>query len=178
MIYQKNGSSYPEQRRYYQCFEYMFIFSKGNPKTVNLIRDRKNKWNGSWGKRSRRNIEGYLSVGDKVPWQEYGIRFNVWKINTGFGYSTKDNITHKHPAIFPDKLAEDHIRSWSNEGDTVLDPFVGSGTSSVESELLKRNSIGIDLAQEYCQLTYDRLLKAVNQTQLGYSRSKIEKVGF
>ena len=161
MIYMKNGSQYPEKMRYYQCFEYMFVFSKGKPKTINLIKDRKNKWQGSWGKRSVRKKDGSLEQKDKVPYQEYGIRYNVWKINTGYGFSTKDKIAYEHPAIFPDKLAEDHIRSWSNEGDIVLDPMCGSGTVCKATRYLNRKFIGIEIAKEYCEIIGKRLKQRI-----------------
>ena len=77
------------------------------------------------------------------------MRFNIWKFLTGKGYSTKDDIAYKHPAIFPEKLAADHIKSWSNEGDTVFDPFMGSGTTGKIALLLKRNFIGIELVETY-----------------------------
>jgi len=158
MIYMKNGSQYPDKRRYYQCFEYMFIFSKGIPKTINLIKDRKNNWSGSWGKRSSRNKDGTLSQRKgKVLYQEYGIRYNVWKINCGYGFSTKDKIAYEHPAIFPDKLAEGHILSWSNKNDLILDPLCGSGTVCKMSKRYNRNYIGIDISKEYCKIAEQRI---------------------
>lgn len=157
MIYMKNGSQYPEKLRYYQIFEYMFVFSKGKPKTINLLKDRKNKWNGSWGKRTRRGKDGELSQGDKILYQEFGIRYNVWQINTGYGYSTKDKIAYQHPATFPEKLAKDHILSWSNENDIVLDPMCGSGTTTKMAKFLGRNFIGIEISPEYCKIAEKRL---------------------
>ncbi len=159
MIYLKNGNQYPEQKRYYQCFEYMFVLSRGEPKTINLICDRKNKWDGSWGKRSRRNKDGTLSLADKIPYAEFGIRYNVWQINCGHGFSTKDEIAYDHPAIFPDKLAADHIRSWSNPGDLVCDPMCGSGTTCLMAKKLGRNFIGIEISGEYCKIAEARIGK-------------------
>ena len=177
MIYEKNRSPFPEHTRYYNIFEFMFIFSKGKPTTINLLKDRKNRWpEGSWGNKTSYSRDGNKVVHEKFQSEEYGVRFNIWRYNVGHGFTTKDEINH--PAKFPEKLANDHIRSWSNEEDIILDPFVESGTTSIECERLKRNSIGIDLAQEYCQSTYDRLLKAVKQTQLGYSKSIITKRNF
>ena len=60
-------------------------------------------------------------------------RSNIWRYNNGKGFSTKDSIAYKHPAIFPEKLVDDHILSWSNPGDIVLDPFGGSGTTAKEA---------------------------------------------
>ena len=157
MIYMKNSSPYPSRVRYYQCFEYMFILSKGRPRTVNLIRDKKNRWPSSWGNRTFRQKDGTLRKGGKVYTQKYGTRYNVWKIDTGFGFSTKDKIAYKHPAIFPEQLARDHILSWSNEGDIVLDPMCGSGTTLKVAMLLGRQYIGIDISQEYCDLARKRV---------------------
>ena len=157
MIYQKSGSQYPEKVRYYQVFEYMFVFSKGKPKTINLIRDRKNKWQGSWGKRSVRKKDGSLEQKEKVPYQEYGIRYNIWKINTGYGFSTKDEIAYKHPAIFPEALAEGHIITWSNKGDIVLDPMCGSGTTCKVAKKLGRNYIGIESNPDYIKIAEARI---------------------
>lgn len=162
MIYEKNGSQYPEKKRYYQCFEYMFVLSKGKPKTVHLLRDRVNKWEGSWGKRSRRQKDGTLTQGDKVPYQTHGVRFNIWRYNTGHGFSSKDKDVFKHSACFPEKLAEDHIVSWSDIGDLILDPMCGSGTTLKMAIKNKRNYIGIDISKEYCELTEKRI-KSVQQ---------------
>ena len=165
MIYQKNGPSYPSQNKYYQVFEYMFIFSKGRPKTFNPLRDRKNKWYGQkWSsKRSRRNKKGELK---NAPFYmsesgELGIRFNIWKYNRGAGYSTKDEIAYQHPAIFPEKLAEDHILSWSNEGEIIMDPMCGSGTTCKMARLTKRDFIGIDINSDYCKIAEKRLAQGV-----------------
>tara|TARA_R110002126_G_scaffold103706_1_gene236811 strand:- start:131 stop:964 length:834 start_codon:yes stop_codon:yes gene_type:complete len=166
MIYEKNSISFPSKNRYYQIFEYMFVFSKGKPKTINLIRDKKNKWAGVkyWGDISARDKEGKLVTNEnkrdyKVP--EYGIRNNIWRYNTGKGFSAKDKEAYKHPAIFPEKLAEDHILSWSNPGDIILDPFVGSGTTAKMAVLNDRQYIGIDIVEEYCDIANERLGKVI-----------------
>jgi site-specific DNA-methyltransferase (adenine-specific) len=161
MIYEKNGTRYPEQKRYYQCFEYMFIFSKGIPKTINLIRDRKNKWQGIWGKRTTRKKDGTLLQKEAVPYVEFGIRYNIWRMNCGFGHTTKDKFAYEHPAMFPEKLAADHIRSWSNEGDLILDPMNGSGTTTKMAKILKRNYIGIEISPEYCEIARQRLRQEI-----------------
>ena len=157
MIYQKNGmSGNPDKNRYYQSFEYMFILVKGKLKTFNPIEDRKNKWAGSWGRKLFRTKEGDLVKGEKIICREYGRRFNIWKFNTGAGFTTKDKFAYKHPAMFPEKLAEDHILSWSNEGDLVLDPMCGSGTTCKMAKLNNRNYIGIDISKEYCEIAMER----------------------
>jgi site-specific DNA-methyltransferase (adenine-specific) len=156
MIYEKNSISFPETNRYYQSFEYMFVFSKGEPKTVNLLRDRKNKYAGSWGTASERQRDGSLKKSKKIDCEEYGVRFNFWKYNTGRGFTTKDEIAYEHPAIFPELLAADHIKSWSNEGDTVLDPMCGSGTTCKMAQKLGRDFIGVDISEEYCKIARER----------------------
>lgn len=158
MIYEKNGASYPTQERYYQCFEYIFVLSKGTPKTINLLADRRNKWiEGSWGKRTRRNKDGELVTGDKIQAKEFGVRFNIWRYNTGKGFTTNDDIAYEHPAIFPEQLAKDHILSWSNEGDLIYDPFMGSGTVAKVCIVCNRNYVGSEISQEYCTIAERRL---------------------
>lgn len=157
MIYKKNGSPFPEKTRYSQVFEYMFVFCKGNLKTFNPLRDRKNRWTGTWGVKHYRNKEGNLIKGEKYECAEYSCRFNVWKYNTGAGFSTKDDIAYKHPAIFPEALAEDHILSWSNENDIVLDPFMGSGTTAKMAVKHYRKFIGCDISAEYVDIANKRL---------------------
>jgi len=161
MIYEKNGSPYPEQVRYYQSFEYMFIFSKGVAKTTNLIADRKNKWEGSWGKRSTRQKDGTLQQKEEIKCNEYGIRFNIWRYINGFGFTARSKEAHLHPAIFPEKLAEDHITTWSNANDLILDCFLGSGTTARACKDLGRNFIGIDMSEKYCKIADERLKQEV-----------------
>ena len=159
MIYMKNGAPFPEKKRYSQVFEYMFIFSKGKPKTVNLLKDKKNKWAGhsNFGKRVMRTKDGELKEMPDFVIAEYGNRYNVWQYSTGKNYSTKDSFAFEHPAIFPEELVEDHILSWSSEGDIILDPMVGSGTTSKMAKLNNRNFIGIDISKEYIKLANKRI---------------------
>lgn len=159
MIYEKNTPSMPDSNRYGQTFEYMFIFSKGKPKTFNLLKDKVNRWAGeySFGKVSRRGVDGELRCTGQIKTQEVGVRFNIWRYNTGRNYSTKDNIAFKHPAIFPESLASDHIKTWSNNEDIILDPFMGSGTTIKMAKSLGRYYIGIDISQEYCDIAEKRL---------------------
>jgi len=159
MIYHKNGSPFPEKKRYSQVFEYMFVFSKGKPKTTNIIKDKKNKWAGysNFGKRMMRTKDGSMKEMPKFEINEYGARYNVWNYNTGKGYSTKDDIAFNHPAIFPEELAEDHILSWSNEGDVVLDPMCGSGTVLKMAKMNNRDYIGIDVDESYVKISEERV---------------------
>lgn len=168
MIYSKNGSAYSESGRYDQVFEYMFVLLKGKkPKTVNLLKDKKNRWAGSktFGVPSVRQKDGTLKpMKDGFVVSEYGTRYNVWyTIN---GKSSKDNIlTHAHPASFPLSLVEDHILSWSNEGDTVLDPMMGGGTTAVAAKMNNRNFIGIDIVEKYVDIANLRVSKTNSYTK-------------
>jgi len=164
MIYEKNSMSMPDKNRYYSAFEYMFVFSKGKPKTTNLIEDRKNRWAGtsSFGTRSQRQKDGSLKKNGKGMVKDFGVRFNIWRYNTGAGYSTKDDVAFEHPAIFPEKLAYDHIRSWSNENDLVYDCFMGSGTTAKASISSNRNWIGSEISKEYCKIIEKRLEPLMN----------------
>lgn len=161
MIYEKNTSSFPANRkgnRYTQIFEYMFVFSKGKPKTANLICDKPNKWAGhtNWGKNTKRGKDGELKeVSNIKPVPDFSPRNNIFKYIVNF--ATKDKVAHKHPAIFPDQLAEDHILSWSNEGDIVFDPFMGSGTVAKMAMINNRHYIGMEISQEYVDIANERL---------------------
>jgi len=160
MIYHKNGPPFPESGRYSQVFEYMFVFSKGKPNTVNLIKDKENRWSGhkNFGTPSAREKDGNLKKTEAFTVAEYGTRYNVWYINAGKGYTTKDDYAYDHPAMFPEQLAEDHILSWTNEGDIVLDPMCGAGTSQKMAKMNNRNYIGFDINQEYIDIS-DRRVK-------------------
>ena len=140
MIYHKNGAAFPEVGRYAQVFEYMFVFLKGKkPNTVNLLKDKKNRWAGvsTFGKPSKRTKDGELKSKERFKVAEYGFRYNVWYINNGKNYTTKDDFAYDHPAMFPEQLVEDHILTWSNEGDLILDPM--SGCFDKETEILTKN---------------------------------------
>lgn len=163
MIYEKNTSSFPARRngnRYTQIFEYMFVFSKGAPKVANLISDKPNKWAGhtNWGENTHRGKDGHLVTTDNIKAvPDYSPRNNIWRYIVGGGFATKDKIAHQHPAIFPEKLARDHILSWSNEGDIVFDPMCGSGTTCKVAKELGRSYIGCDISGEYVKLAKERI---------------------
>lgn len=139
--------------RYEPAFEYNFILSKGSPKTFNPLKElakyqdrRKEKWyhrdkkSGEFTKNSFNRLEEvYLD--------------NVWDIPN----RNNDKIAHQHPAIYPEKLVERHLLSWSNENDTILDPMNGSGTTTKAAQNLHRNFIGIEISPEYCKISEERL---------------------
>ena len=160
MIYHKNSSAFPakiDSKRYTQIFEYMFVFVKGKIRSdIKLIADKRNKWAGwtNWGQHSQYDAEGNLVKTTNIkPIPEFSLRTNIWKYNVSFN----DKIV-KHPAVFPEQLAEDCIISWSVEGDVVLDPFMGSGTTAKMALLNNRKYVGFEINEEY----YNGILKRLD----------------
>lgn len=154
MIWEKDTFSFPDKTRYRSVFEYMFILSKGKPKTFNLIDDRNNKYSGTKVHGTSRGKDGITfekSNHNKSIVKDKGIRFNVWKCP-----SEKNNV-FGHPAVFLEKLIEDHILSWSNKGDLVLDCFSGSGTTAVVALRNGRKYLGIEISKEYVKMSEKRL---------------------
>jgi len=159
MIYTKNSYPFPPSNRYYQQFEYMFVLSKGKPKTTNLLRC---EAQGRKRVSTTRNPDGTTSKTKYETGHTTRIRDNVWSYNVGYMRTTKDKVAYKHPAIFPEQLAEDHILSWSNEGDIVLDPFMGSGTTAKMAQINKRKYIGFEISSEYIRIANLRL-ESINE---------------
>lgn len=158
MIYQKNSYPFPPTNRYYQQFEYMFVLSKGKPKTSNLLRC---EAQGRKRVSTTRNPDGTTSKTKYETGHKTRIRDNVWLVDTGYMRTTKDKFAFEHPAMFPEQLAQDHILTWSNEGDIVFDPMCGAGTTLKMAHLNKRNFIGIDTSVEYVELSQKRLNESV-----------------
>lgn len=155
MIYEKINPIPQNHNRYEQCFEYMFVFSKGKPITFNPIRE-ETKNNGktfNWGDRKtvfdsnqcRRDRET-----DLCQVKPTKIRRNIFQYSIGGGKTG-------HPAVFPQKLAEDQVFSWSNENDVVLDPFMGSGTVGIACKKMNRNFIGIEIVKDYFEIAKNRI---------------------
>lgn len=153
MIYHKINAPLTHPR-YEQVFEYMFVFSKGKVITFNGIKDKKNICAGSVVGGSKRDRAGILRrhsgnrKGKLIS--EYGLRGNIW-------YIANRSNRLCHPAVFPEQLANDHIISWSNEGDLVYDPFMGSGTTAKMAILNNRNWIGSEISKEYCEIAEKRI---------------------
>lgn len=149
--------------RYAPVFEYMFVLSKGKPKTFNPIKDKENKRSGVVRYVTVRNDDGTTT---KLPTahqiNEFGQRHNVWQIPA----CISNNERCGHPAPFPVRLAQDHIISWSNEGDIVLDPFMGSGSTGVACINTNRKFIGIELDAKYFNIAKDRLNKAEEDSKI------------
>tara|TARA_R110000751_G_C13633335_1_gene466109 strand:- start:10 stop:795 length:786 start_codon:yes stop_codon:yes gene_type:complete len=144
--------------RYEQKFEYMFVFSKLRPNTFNPILE-PSKYAGQDKKsRTLRQDSDQLSKrSGKGKVKDFKIKGNVWEYSTGGGKSTKDKIAFKHPAIFPEQLANDHIISWSNENDIVYDCFMGSGTTAKMAILNNRNWLGSEISEEYINIAKKRI---------------------
>ena len=151
----KKVSCYQHKVRYIPSFEYMFIFSKGKPKTVNLICDRKNKHAGDKISGTERQPDGSLRKQDGAKVgrviKEYGARLNIW--DTIPNFYTKTN----HPATFPVSLARDHILTWSAAGEIVLDPFMGSGSTAIACIEAGRKYIGFEIDDSYYSASVERI---------------------
>jgi site-specific DNA-methyltransferase (adenine-specific) len=159
MIYAKNNVYAHDSRnkRYKQCFGYMFILSKEKPNTYNEIKDNPNKYAG----KTLSGTKGRTKDGKKRKLKhqiinDFQARFNIWNYTTGVCVA-KDKIAFKHPAIFPEQLVQDHILSWSNVGDLIYDPFAGSGTTCKMAIKNNRRFIGSEISTEYCKIAKDRI---------------------
>lgn len=145
--------------RYGPSTEFMFVFSSGRVNTFNPICDRQNSQVGQdprspCVREKNGTLRPQRSLGSVI--QEYGIRFNVWRINPEMS-----NANRFHPGQFPEALARDHILSWSNEGDIVLDPFLGSGTTAKMARSMGRQCVGIEINEDYCSIAAYRLRQSV-----------------
>jgi len=159
MIYHKECPTWNQNsRRYKQDFEYMFVCSKGQAKTFNPLKDKavaNTRKRAIKDKRSGTNSKYSLYTPN-----QFTARSNIWHYYVG----SLDGVVN-HPAIFPEALARDHILTWSNEGDIILDCFSGSGTTLKVAKLFSRNFIGIEISDEYCTVARKRLL--ATQVPLG-----------
>lgn len=155
MIYQKKNTPFMRSNAYTNCYEFMFVFSKEKIRTFNPIKT----------KTARHGVEKLVSnkkadgINNKVvaELKEEKTLTNIWEYAVGLGGSTKDKLAFQHPAIFPEKLAQDHILSWSNEGDLVFDPMSGSGTTCKMAKINNRNFLGMEISKEYTDLSIKRV---------------------
>jgi DNA modification methylase len=152
MIWQASGvGAKGSNKAYWQAFEYMFVFSKATPKAINRIADVVNKNPG------HQNTPTKSAVGRKRTGhatKTHSVRTNVWTYDT---ISIRWDVGSKHPGAFPEALARDHILSWSNPGEIVLDPMIGSGTSASAAQKTGRRWLGFDISQEYVELARRRV---------------------
>ena len=160
LIYSKNGITYPNTYHYYACFEYIMIFSKGKPKSLQFIEDRKNSTFNKKVSGNHRERDGKLKecIGSKKKRKikEYGRRWNIWTYEVGYSKSV-DKLTKQHPAVMPIKLCKDLMYSFSQQGDTVLDCFSGSGTTALASIQEGRNFLCCERDEKYVKIANDRL---------------------
>lgn len=154
MIWNKPNVLPLTHNRYEQAFEFMFVWSKGRPNNWNGIKDKVNVGAGRAVTGTRRESDGStkkLNGAGTKSISPLGLRHNVWNIETAKGAKS-----HNHPAPFPESLARDHILSWSNPGDTVFDPFLGSGTTAKMALTSGRGFIGIEREPEYFAMAKER----------------------
>lgn len=149
MIWHKlNAMPQVDKSRFCQSYEFMFVWSRGKPKTANPVRVPTRHAGKNWT-RTDNNLESICGKGRfKVGADRIG--FNVRSFAVG-------GANQGHPAVFPEALARDHILSWSNPGDVVLDPFLGSGTTAKMALETGRRFIGIERSPEYMAIAERRI---------------------
>lgn len=160
MIYQKKNTPFMRSNAYTPSYELMLILAKGKPAVFNPLREKTVRH----GKEMLVHNKGSDGANKKTlgKLNKEKTKTNIWSYAVGLGGTTRDKIAFQHPAVFPEKLAEDHIFSWSEPGDLVLDPMCGSGTTLKMAYLNNRDYIGIDISMEYTTLSEQRLSLAEN----------------
>lgn len=155
MIYKKKNTPFMRSNAYTNCFEFMFVFSKGKVNTFNPQTE-KTKRQGMELLVHNKKSDGVNKkiLGELKP---YKTKTNIWEYAVGLGGTTTDKIAFKHPAVFPEKLAEDHILTWTNPNDLIFDPMCGSGTTCKMAAINNRNFIGCDISDEYVEIAKTRL---------------------
>ncbi len=168
MIYAKNNPIPSDcGKRYRQCFEYMFCFSKGQPKTFNPLMQPIKQEKAFKSFRITKVGRNDLAH-DHVAPKERKVN-NIFFYNVGKS-SSKDKIAFEHPAIFPEQLVEDQIRTWSDEGDIVYDCFMGSGTTAKVAHLVKRRWFGSEISDEYVRIAHERLAEHISDRKFFASK--------
>lgn len=168
MIYAKNNPIPSDcGKRYRQCFEYMFCFSKGQPKTFNPITQKIKQEKAFKSFRITKVGRNDLAH-DHIAPKERKLN-NIFFYNVGTS-SSKDKVAFDHPAIFPEKLVEDQIHTWTDEGDLVYDCFMGSGTTAKVAHLQKRRWIGSEISEEYVKIATERLSQYIDAHNFSAAR--------
>lgn len=160
MIYRKKNTPFMRSNAYTNCYEFMFVLSKGCPKTFNPLTEPTVRN----GMEMLVTNKGPDAVNNKVlkELKKKKTRTNIWSYAVGLHGTTSDRIAFKHPAVFPEGLTADHIDSWSNEGDLVFDPMCGSGTTCKMALLKNRQYIGVDISKEYIDIAKKRISQYAN----------------
>ena len=168
IIYEKHAARFgasAKGRRYSDVFEYVFVLSKGTPQHVQVIADKKNKgYGGYFIKDGGRNKDGTRNADEektKIYVKEFGVRHNIWTICNSYGSGQSNRKAYQHPALMPQQLVSDLIRSYSLEGDLVMDPFMGSGTTAREAFKLERDYIGFEVDP-----TFHALAEEINAEEM------------
>jgi site-specific DNA-methyltransferase (adenine-specific) len=164
MIYKKKNTPFMRTNAYTNCFEFMFVFSKGSLKTFNPLKT-KTARHGHEMLVFNKGADGINRkvLGELKPEKTLT---NIWEYAVGLGGTTNDKIAFGHPAVFPEKLAEDHILSWTNPGDLVFDPMCGSGTTCKMAFHNSRNYLGIEISEEYCKIAEKRIEMSMLQQKI------------
>lgn len=158
MIYQKKNTPFTRSNAYTNAYEMMFVLSKGKPATFNPLKEAT--------RRHGYEMLTHNKLPDGINKKKLGrlnkekTRTNIWSYAVGLGGTTSDKIAFQHPAVYPEKLAQDHILSWSSPGDLVLDPMCGSGTTGKMALLNGRHFVGIDISAEYIEIARERLTQS------------------
>jgi DNA modification methylase len=157
MIYQK-ANPVPNEvgYRYQPSFEYMFVFSKDRPVTFNPLMVPC----AMFGKAKPRKDGAQFRQADGTMKASHGLKYNKPEKFRHNIWTYSLSGARAHPAAFPEALARDHILSWSNEGDTVFDPFTGSGTTGKMALLHGRRFIGIERDPTYFAIAEKRIASA------------------
>lgn len=165
MIYKKKNTPFMRSNAYTNCYEFMFVLTKNKPKVFHPLMEPTRR-NGFEMLVHNKKADG---INKKIMGKlnEEKVRTNIWEYAVGLGGTTNDKIAFQHPAVFPESLVADHITSWTDEGDIVLDPMCGSGTTPKVSKMLNRKYIGIDISEEYCAIAKERVGAVTVQTHLG-----------
>jgi DNA modification methylase len=139
--------------------EYLFLLSKSSRYLFNNEAIAEPAIHAGQVKNYRKDAKAYIAIQDDhmrtrpsgtIEIKETRNKRDVWIISTS-------KMQDMHFATFPEQLVEPCILAGSNEGDTILDPFIGSGTTAVAARKLNRNAIGIDLNKDYLAIAQKRI---------------------
>ncbi|MCY4621223.1 MAG: site-specific DNA-methyltransferase [bacterium] len=155
MIYRKKNTPFMRSNAYTNAYEFMFVLSKGSPKTFRPLKEPTVRS----GYEMLVHNKGPDAVNNKVlkELKKEKTRTNIWAYAVGLGGTTRDKVAFRHPAVFPEKLAGDHVRSWTEPGDLVFDPMCGSGTTPKMALLAGRDYIGVDVSPDYIAIAEQRM---------------------
>lgn len=174
MIYRKRNTPFMRSNAYTNGYEFMFVLAKGKVKTFNPIKVKTARSGFEMLVTNRKSDGKIKKVMAELKTEK--VKDNIWDYAVGLGGTTSDKIAFKHPAVFPEKLAEDHILSWTNEGNIVFDPMCGSGTTLKMAKLNNRRYIGFDISEEYCEISRERLRKTNVQRKLANKNKGVSEL--